>query len=171
MQTIGDNAFSDCSGLTAIVFPSKLMYIGTYAFDRCKGLTSIVIPSSVTTISKRAFYRCDSLTSVTVNIKTPLPLVTSDTFYSDANATLFIPAGCKDAYLADEYWKEFKQIVELGDANTDNVIDVADVVATVNSILGEPAEDFVAPAADVTCDGKIDVDDVVATVNIILSGN
>ena len=171
VQTIGDNAFSDCSGLTAIVFPSKLMYIGTYAFDRCKGLTSIVIPSSVTTISKRAFYRCDSLTSVTVNIKTPLPLATSDTFYSDANATLFIPAGCKDAYLADEYWKEFKQIVELGDPNTDNVIDVADVVAIVNSILGEPAEDFVAPAADVTCDGKIDVDDVVATVNIILSGN
>ena len=56
----------------------------------------------------------------------------------------------------------------LGDANSDQAVDVADVVAIVNYILGEPNSPFVETAADVNGDGKIDVDDVVAVVNIIL---
>ena len=55
-----------------------------------------------------------------------------------------------------------------GDANSDQAVDVADVVAIVNYILGEPNDPFVEAAADVNGDGKIDVDDVVAVVNIIL---
>ena len=59
----------------------------------------------------------------------------------------------------------------LGDVNGDGKIDVEDVVAIVNKILGEPAEGFLEAYADVTGDGKIDVDDVVAVVNIILGGS
>ena len=55
-----------------------------------------------------------------------------------------------------------------GDANDDKAVDVADVVAIVNKILGEPNDPFIEAAADVNGDGKIDVDDVVAVVNIIL---
>ncbi len=58
--------------------------------------------------------------------------------------------------------------VTKGDANGDGTVDVADVVAIVNKILGEPAEGFNEAAADVNGDGTIDVADVVATVNIIL---
>ena len=57
-----------------------------------------------------------------------------------------------------------------GDANDDKAVDVADVVAIVNKILGEPNNPFIEAAADVNGDGKIDVDDVVAVVNIILEG-
>ena len=57
-----------------------------------------------------------------------------------------------------------------GDANDDKAVDVADVVAIVNKILGEPNDPFIEVAADVNGDGKIDVDDVVAVVNIILDG-
>jgi hypothetical protein len=56
----------------------------------------------------------------------------------------------------------------LGDANGDGKVDVEDVVAIVNKILGELPENFNEKAADVNGDGKIDVDDVVAVVNIIL---
>ena len=96
------------------------------------------------------------------------------TFSNRANATLFVPQGCVDAYKAADYWKEFKNIEEMGssykpgDANNDQAVDVADVVAIVNYILGEPNDPFVEAAADVNGDGKIDVDDVVAVVNIIL---
>jgi hypothetical protein len=58
----------------------------------------------------------------------------------------------------------------LGDANGDGVVDVADVVAIVNCILGEQGDNFVEAAADVNGDGIIDVADVVSVVNIILDG-
>ncbi len=65
--------------------------------------------------------------------------------------------------------KNFAETTIPGDANSDQVVDVADVVSIVNTILGEPDEDFNEAAADVNGDGKIDVDDVVAVVNIILN--
>lgn len=55
-----------------------------------------------------------------------------------------------------------------GDANGDDKIDVADVVAIVNYILGEPDEGFNEKVCDLNGDGKIDIEDVVALVNIIL---
>jgi hypothetical protein len=57
-----------------------------------------------------------------------------------------------------------------GDANGDDEVDVADVVAIVNYILNKPGENFNEKAADVNDDDVIDVADVVAVVNIILKG-
>jgi hypothetical protein len=67
-----------------------------------------------------------------------------------------------------EFGKKPEPRVLLGDANKDGVIDVADVVAIVNYILEQPAENFDAVAADANEDQTIDVSDVVAVVNIIL---
>ena len=57
-----------------------------------------------------------------------------------------------------------------GDANADGTVDVEDVVAIVNQILGSPSDAFNLSASDINGDGQIDVEDVVGTVNIILSG-
>ena len=57
-----------------------------------------------------------------------------------------------------------------GDANADGTVDVEDVVAIVNQILGSPSDAFNISASDINGDGQIDVEDVVGTVNIILSG-
>jgi hypothetical protein len=59
----------------------------------------------------------------------------------------------------------------MGDVNSDQKVDVEDVVGIVNQILGEPAANFNPATADLNGDGKIDVDDVVAVVNIILEAN
>lgn len=56
---------------------------------------------------------------------------------------------------------------ELGDANGDGVVDVADVVAIVNYILNKPGENFNETAADVNGDGVVNVADVVAVLNTI----
>ena len=66
VTTIGYYAFSFCSGLTNIEIPNSVTTIGTSAFSGCSGLTSIIIPNSVTTIGNDAFYRCATLTSVTI---------------------------------------------------------------------------------------------------------
>ena len=44
--------------------PSSITSIGDYAFSSCSGLTSITIPNSVTSIGEGAFRYCDDLTKV-----------------------------------------------------------------------------------------------------------
>ena len=66
VTSIGDCAFSSCSGLTSIIIPNSVTSIGGYAFTGCSGLTSITIPNSVTSIGNKAFSNCSGLTSVTI---------------------------------------------------------------------------------------------------------
>ena len=66
VTSIGDYAFSYCSGLTSITIPDSVTSIGGYAFSGCSGLTSITIPNSVTSIGSDAFSHCSGLTSVTI---------------------------------------------------------------------------------------------------------
>ena len=108
-----------------------------------------------------------------VDIKSPLPITNKFSFNNRANATLYVPQGCKAAYAAANYWKEFKQIVEIvnADVNKDGDITIADVTALVNILLGkDDAEPYKYDhvAADVNGDGTVTIADVTALVNIIL---
>ena len=112
VTTIGDEAFFHCYSLTSVTIPSSVTTIGSYAFAYCSSLTSVTIPSSVTTIRSYAFAYCSSLTSVTVNNETPIS-IESSVFSNRTNATLYVPVGSKAAYEVADYWKEFKEIVEM----------------------------------------------------------
>ena len=111
VTTIGISAFQYCKGLTSVTIGNSVTSIGAHAFGFCIRLTSVTIPNSVTSIGKNAFYGCSGLTSVIVEWKTPIN-ITSDVFTNRANATLYVPQGCKSAYKAADYWKEFKTINE-----------------------------------------------------------
>ena len=78
VTTIGDYAFSDCTGLTSVTIPSSVNSIGEEAFRGCTGLTSVTIPTSVTEIGYSAFYGCTGLTSVT--IPNSITKIRDDTF-------------------------------------------------------------------------------------------
>ena len=66
VESISSRAFSGCSGLTSVTIPSSVTSIGSSAFSGCSGLTSVTIPSSVESIGSSAFYDCSGLTSVTI---------------------------------------------------------------------------------------------------------
>ena len=66
ITSIGNYAFSGCSGLTSVTIGNGVTSIGGYAFDGCSGLTSVTIPNSVTSIGKGAFNNCNGLTFVTI---------------------------------------------------------------------------------------------------------
>ena len=66
VTSIGGWAFADCSSLTAITIPEGVTSIGDYVFQGCSSLTAITLPESVTSIGFEAFRYCSSLTAITI---------------------------------------------------------------------------------------------------------
>ena len=128
IETSSNTLIAGCKNTT---IPNSVTSIGDYAFHDCKGLTSIIIPNSVTSIGYAAFFGCSGLTSVTVNLNTPLT-ITEYTFSNRTNAILYVPAGCKAAYEAADYWKEFKEIIESEIPTEDTDIALLDNTVYVN---------------------------------------
>ena len=91
-----------------------------------KSLTTITIPSSVTAINPFAFSGCDNLTSVIMENVTPVNINLA--FTNQTNITVYVPFGSKDAYEADEQWKEFKEIVELGTVEPTDISTLTDAI-------------------------------------------
>ena len=58
-----------------------------------------------------------------------------------------------------------------GDVNGDGLVNVTDIVATVNYIMEKPSSNFNEKAADLNGDGKVNVTDIVMMVSIIMSGD
>ena len=101
VTTIGDFAFSGCTGLTSIEIPNSVTSIGYSAFSNCTGLTSIEIPNSVTTIGKYAFWGCTSLTRVVIpNSATSIGYFA---FEGCTNLTIYCEAESKPSGW-DAYW-------------------------------------------------------------------
>ena len=61
LTSIGNSAFKGDSSLTSVTLPNSVQSIGEGAFS-CSALTTVNIPSSLTSLGKGAFYGCSSLT-------------------------------------------------------------------------------------------------------------
>lgn len=63
---IGENAFSNCTDLKAVVLPQSITWIGAGAFYNCAELTEIKIPESVTAIGEVSFCGCAKLADLSL---------------------------------------------------------------------------------------------------------
>ena len=73
-----------------------------------------------------------------------------------------------DSYFDDLFlriWQDQNCFSMLGDMNSDNIINILDVIIMVNIILGSDAD---SSMADMNSDGSVDILDVILLVNIIL---
>ncbi len=179
VTSIGNGAFRGCYYLTSLTIPNSITSIGSQAFTGCIGLKSLTIPNSITVIGDYAFSHCSFLKDVYCYITNPSRLVCGNGLfyieqsdYDYSGRTLHVPNGTAHAYQADSRWYPyFGQIVEMeaetvliGDVNGDGDVDLADINALVDIILGENGD---TAAADVNNDGEINIGDVNAIINII----
>lgn len=112
VNRIGKRAFFNCRSLQHVVIPEKVKTIETATFYYCLNMSSIELPSGLTQINDSAFYYCSSLNTIIANSKTP-PSLGKSVFYNCPRSILYVPYGCKAAYQAANYWKEFKEIIEM----------------------------------------------------------
>ena len=98
--------------ITNLVIPNSVTSIGNGAFSGCSGLNSVTIPNSVKSIGNSAFYGVDIPTVISL-IENPFT-ITSGTFSQNTfnNATLYVPKGTIEKYKATVGWKDFLFIEE-----------------------------------------------------------
>ena len=84
VTSIGNSAFSYCTGLASVTIPNSVTSIGGWAFDFCGKLTSIEIPDSVTSLGNGTFRTCYSLSSIKC-LATTAPTVGLKTFGDSTN--------------------------------------------------------------------------------------
>ena len=175
--------FSDCSGLTSLDvcnFNTEKVTVMFGMFRGCSGLTSLDLSNfnttNVTDMSY-VFYGCSALTTIYVGEGWSTEKVT-DSFSMFTNCTTLV-GGLGTVYDAEYTDKTYAHIdggtsnpgyltlkLAMGDANGDGNINIADAVATVTNILGQPTEaTFYKYAADMNTDQVIDIFDVTLIVN------
>ena len=165
VTAIGNNAFLYCMRLTETDIPESIESIGEAAFEDC-ALQSLTIPAAVACIGKWAFSFNSSLKLV--DVRRAEPAVLGFGAFYGVNATLHVPSGCAKAYRNANYWKDFEKIIEMGDANGDGDVDIADAVNIVNYVVGKSTPGFNDKAADVNSDGVVDIADAVRIVNLVV---
>nr|MCR4665243.1 leucine-rich repeat domain-containing protein [Paludibacteraceae bacterium] len=122
VTSIGQEAFTNCTSLTAIDIPNSVRSIEASTFNYCTALTKVTIGNKVKSIGDYAFYNCAAIQTITCHSMTT-PSTGYNTFNGLAASTIvYVPADCFDDYANHEIWGQF-DVRKIGSesAETDEV--------------------------------------------------
>ena len=163
VETIGNNAFENMSGLQRLVIPETLPVIPEEAFANCKNLYTLKIPTTVTTIEQGAFKGMPR--GIRAEVYWTTPIAINDGTFSNfdtetvtgVNGRLFVPKGTKDSYATATGWKWFSFIEEgTIDDYAEKIIDFAD----------SKTRDVCVGAFDADNDGYVTYDEAAAVTSL-----
>jgi hypothetical protein len=126
---IGDEAFSNCTGVAISEIPNGVTEIGKYAFYQCTGLQkTLTMGANITALKQEAFWRT-GVETLRIHATTPpsyyfnrntgeATTTISDVFGIDTTnesvslTRIIVPAGCGAAYKAATGWSQHASIIE-----------------------------------------------------------
>jgi hypothetical protein len=135
INSIGTEAFYQCTDLSAVTLSSSLTTIQPYAFEICWNLRKAAIPSTVTNIGQDAFWEC-AITSAT--IPAALTSLGSGVFRDCENLPSISVSAQNPAYTGSNgvvYSKDGTTLVAYPPGNTASTYSIPNSVTT----LGEEA--------------------------------
>jgi len=118
--TSGDTEYTGSVTIPETITFNNVSYsvtsIGNSAFSDCSGLISLTIPNSVTSIGEWAFASCSGLTDVYCYAES-VPTTDGSSFFDSpiSSATLYVPAVSLESYKATLPWNYFGNIVAIND--------------------------------------------------------
>lgn len=158
--------------LKSVTIPNSVTTIDMAAFLGCQALTSVTIGNGVTSIGVQAFDQ-SPLATVTCLSLVPPGLDYSAFESSYATAILRVPASAVSAYQSAWPWCYFQNIVgidpSLGDVNMDGEVNVADINAVIDRIIGGSGDCLSNLMSDVNSDREVNIADINTVINLILN--
>ena len=140
IDTVGADAFNDCTALVNITIDEGvlcldkqafygcksaenismgegLLSLGDRCFAHCNKMTSFVLPATLETIDDYAFFNCYSVEHYNLLSTVPPTLGGNNIFTVEAAETsqlerFYIPCGALDNYLSADYWKDYSSKFE-----------------------------------------------------------
>lgn len=111
VTSIGDGTFRGCMYLTSVTISPNIQKIGDGVFDGCISLESLIIPPSVSSIGYFAFRDCNSLKSLIIETE-KAPYCVNESFGDwTENATLHVKDYAVETFKGVEPWNNFKEII------------------------------------------------------------
>ena len=148
VSSLGDYVLYNVSSLSVVELPPTVTWIGSYAMADMTGMKSMIS-------------NAEDVPALGQNVWAGV---------NQSNIPLTVPEASVNSYKAANQWKLFKfgSSWLKGDVNGDGEVNIADINALLNIILGNIADDETMLRADVNEDGEINVGDINALVDIIL---
>ena len=110
IQSIGENAFQNCSSLYDVTLSNGIDKIPAYAFDGCSNLKEITLPASVKEIGNAAFQNCSSLYRIVIEFSTASNnLGISALAGTSPSLVLIVPENRRDSFA--NQWSDYKDII------------------------------------------------------------
>lgn len=106
VTAIDDGAFFGCRRLEKVSVPGNLKSIGNAVFYDCSSMETVTLPASLEQIGDDAFNGCSSLKSIYLHAAVP-PRVSGSSI-GKVKGVIYVPAGCRDAYMDSDIWKKYK---------------------------------------------------------------
>ncbi|MBQ7209306.1 MAG: leucine-rich repeat protein [Paludibacteraceae bacterium] len=102
--------------------PESVDSIAMEAFVELPGIRSLTLPKGLKRIDTNGLMNLENLTLITSYIENPAGVLENgamENWYADpfGAITLYVPAGTKAAYQADEQWAKFSNIIEMEGEN------------------------------------------------------